>query len=153
MNTVMTTEMIISLYIPTAKFFPEGKGARVKYSVVVEEDLSYTVSFQGTAVNLGKCAVMSLTCDGASTNRRLWKLHTEGGETIHKVNNIFAKEAERPLFFISDPPHLLKTVQNCWWNSKRKLWVNHCGVLDDGICTCTCHSATSIQTTLFQFSV
>ena len=40
--------------------FPEGKGARVKYSVVVEEDLSYTVSFQETAVNLWKCAVMSI---------------------------------------------------------------------------------------------
>ena len=68
--------------------------------------------------------VLSLTCDGASTNRRLWKIHSEGGE-IHKVNNIFAPEAVRPLFFISDPPHLLKTIRNCWWNSKRKLWVNH----------------------------
>ena len=28
--------------------------------------------------------VLSLTCDGASTNRRLWKLHSEGGEMIHK---------------------------------------------------------------------
>ena len=32
----------------------------VTVSVVVEEDLSYTVSFQGTAVNLWKCAVMSI---------------------------------------------------------------------------------------------
>lgn len=69
--------------------------------------------------------VLALTCDGASTNRRLWKLHSDGDGVIHKVNNIFAPEAVRPLFFISDHPHLLKTIRNCWWNTKRKLWVIH----------------------------
>ena len=42
--------------------------------------------------------VLSLTCDGASTNQRLWKLHSEGGEFIHKVNNIFAADTTRSLF-------------------------------------------------------
>ena len=57
--------------------------------------------------------VLSLTCDGASTNRRLWKLHTEGGEMIHKVNNIFAPEAVLFLFYLrpatscQDYPELL----------------------------------------------
>ena len=46
---------ILSLYY----LFPEGKGIRVKYSVVVEEDLTYTVSFQGTAVDLQKCVLTS----------------------------------------------------------------------------------------------
>ena len=40
----------------------------------------------------------------------------------HKVTNIFA-HPERDLFFISDPPHLMKTIRNCWWNSKINLWV------------------------------
>ena len=66
--------------------------------------------------------VLALTCDGASTNRRLWKLHSKGEKITHKVTNIFA-HPERDLFFISDPPHLMKTIRNCWWNSKRNLWV------------------------------
>lgn len=45
-------------------------------------------------------SVLSLTCDGASTNRRLWKLHSKGGKMIQKVNNIFAPEAVGPLFYI-----------------------------------------------------
>ena len=68
--------------------------------------------------------VMSLTCDGATTNRKLWKLHSgDGDEVTYKVKNIYAPEAERSLYFISDPPHLLKTVRNCWWNKKRKMQV------------------------------
>ena len=33
--------------------------------------------------------VMSLTCDGATTNRKLWKLHSgDGDEVTYKVKNI-----------------------------------------------------------------
>ena len=67
--------------------------------------------------------VLALTCDGASINRRLWKMHSSGESVTYKVDNIFARPV-RPLFFISDPPHLLKTTRNCWWNNKRKLWVS-----------------------------
>jgi len=68
--------------------------------------------------------VLALTCDGASPNRRLWKLHSQKDEMIYKVANPFA--ADRQLYFISDPPHLLKTIRNCWYNSKRTLWVSKC---------------------------
>ena len=52
--------------------------------------------------------VLALTCDGASVNRRLFKLHQTGNQFVHKVVNSFA--TERHLYFFSDPPHLLKTV-------------------------------------------
>jgi len=68
--------------------------------------------------------VLGVTCDGASPNRRLWKLHSAKDEMIHKVPNIFARDGPRSLYFISDPPHLLKTIRNSWNNSKRKLWVS-----------------------------
>ena len=45
--------------------------------------------------------VLVLTCEGASMNRQMWKLHGQGSEMIFKVNNIFATEAVRPLYFIS----------------------------------------------------
>lgn len=56
--------------------------------------------------------VMALTCDGASTNRRLFKLHQAGKELVHKVVNPF--DMKRFVYFFSDPPHLLKTVRNAW---------------------------------------
>ena len=30
----------------------------------------------------------------------------------------------RYLFFFSDPPHLIKTMRNCWTSKCRTLWVN-----------------------------
>lgn len=68
--------------------------------------------------------VLTFTCDGASSNRRLWKLHSKEKEVIYKVPNPFALDSSRYLYFISDPPHLLKTIRNSWCNTKRHLWVS-----------------------------
>ena len=71
---------------------------------------------------LGFC-VLGLTCDGASPNRRLWKLHSSSNELVYKVPNVFANDG-RDFYFISDPPHLLKTIRNSFCN--RPLWVSTC---------------------------
>ena len=70
---------------------------------------------------LGFC-VLGLCCDGASPNCRLWKLHNDQDELVYKVPNLFADD-ERDFYFISDPPHLLKTIRNSFCNPKRRLWV------------------------------
>ena len=67
--------------------------------------------------------VLALCCDGASSNRRLWKLHSDSKELVYRVPNIFASEGKRFLYFISDPPHLIKTIRNSWYNKNRRLWV------------------------------
>ena len=67
--------------------------------------------------------VMALICDGLAANRKLFRLHepsTNG--PVNKVLNPYAAD-ECHLFFIADPPHLLKTVRNHWSNKKRHLWV------------------------------
>lgn len=70
--------------------------------------------------------VLGVTCDGSSVNRRFFKLHeTECSGITYKVPNPFAPE-KRDLYFISDPPHLLKTVRNCWASKKRQMWVSVC---------------------------
>ena len=67
--------------------------------------------------------VLAVCCDGLAANRRLFGLHSPGSkELLYKVRNPHAHE-DRYLFFVSDPPHLIKTVRNCWSNNKRKLWV------------------------------
>ena len=72
--------------------------------------------------------VLCLTCDGASTNRRLWSLHGKDRDlsdrgVLYKVPNVYAPEPSRYLYFISDPPHLIKTTRNCWASKSRNLEV------------------------------
>ena len=69
--------------------------------------------------------VLAATADGASTNRRLIKIHKlrrKRGEITYKVLNPYAAE-KRYLYFFSDPPHLLKTLRNALASAKRHLWV------------------------------
>ena len=71
---------------------------------------------------LGFC-VLGLSCDGASPNRRLWKLHSSNNELVYKVPNVYANDG-RDFYFISDPPHLLKTIRSSFYS--RPLCVSIC---------------------------
>ena len=53
--------------------------------------------------------------DGASSNRRLIKLHQQRSDIVYKVTNPYSED-RRSLYFVSDPPHLLKTIRNRWSN-------------------------------------
>ncbi|XP_070545584.1 uncharacterized protein [Ptychodera flava] len=77
--------------------------------------------------------VLATTCDGASPNRKFFKLHRQHNAPrdtlVYSTVNPFASEP-RKLFFISDPPHLIKTARNCFANSyshkrSRRMWRNH----------------------------
>ena len=70
--------------------------------------------------------VLAITGDGASMNRKFFKMHSDGhGGPCYKMPNPYSSE-ERSIFFFSDVPHLLKTTRNCWSHSgpKCKLWVS-----------------------------
>ena len=61
--------------------------------------------------------VICVTADGASPNRKFFCMHGKEG-LVYKTHNPFADPKEnRPLYFISDPPHLIKTTRNCWSHS------------------------------------
>ena len=64
--------------------------------------------------------VLAVTMDGSSANRKLIKLHNTSSDVTYRIANPYTAE-KRFLFFISDPPHLIKTTRNCWHN--RMLWV------------------------------
>ena len=63
--------------------------------------------------------VLGITCDGCSPNRRLFTLHQKQGtptnQLVYKTTNIFSNN-HKDLFFFVDPPHLLKTIRNCFAN-------------------------------------
>ena len=68
-------------------------------------------------------SVMAVTSDGVSCNRRLFQLHSKKKEIIYKTRNVFSTSKEF-IYFICDPPHLLKTIRNCFCSPKRNLWVS-----------------------------
>ena len=81
--------------------------------------------------------VVGVTCDGASPNRSMFRMqlhmtrvadfNADVGVT-HRTLNIMAEE-KRSIYFISDPPYLIKTARNCLSNSlagrcTRSMWNN-----------------------------
>ena len=61
--------------------------------------------------------VVAFVCDGASSNGKFLKMFREGGKEIsHEIKNVYA-DTDRPIFLVSDVPHLLKTARNSWANS------------------------------------
>ena len=63
--------------------------------------------------------VTCVTADGASNNRKFFRMHHDkkDPETFtYKARNPFSND-NRWLFFIADPPHLIKTIRNCWSHS------------------------------------
>ena len=75
-------------------------------------------------INIG-LKVLFITFDGAFSNRKFFAVHND--QFTHFTENIYAPD--RNIYFISDVPHLVKTVRNCFSNSfshtkSRKLWNN-----------------------------
>lgn len=64
--------------------------------------------------------VMTITCDGASDNRKMFAMFNSNADLSYKTINVYSEEKEE-VFFISDPPHLVKTIRNCF--ARGKLWV------------------------------
>jgi hypothetical protein len=70
--------------------------------------------------------VLFICCDGAAQNRKLFQLYGNDDEVTYKTKHMYATD-DRDIYFISDPPHLLKTARNCFANSfahskSRLLW-------------------------------
>lgn len=76
---------------------------------------------------------MGVTFDGATVNRRFMKLHTDSAELVYKVPNIYSSDG-RFLYFFSDPPHLIKTVRNCFASKTRKLHVSRLIIIVHLLC-------------------
>ena len=61
--------------------------------------------------------VISATADGASPNRKFFRIHKfmdgdAGKNVVYRAQSIYAKEKRFIFFFFSDVPHLIKTSRN-----------------------------------------
>ena len=117
---VMVRGVTTSLKYPLATFATDGIKAPFIYSVMWEAI--------EIVENHACLKVLFLCCDGATPNRKFFQVHDQLNPTLYRIENPFAIE-DRYIYFISDPPHLLKTARNCFSNSfshrrTRNLWKN-----------------------------
>ncbi|KAH3859782.1 hypothetical protein DPMN_102605 [Dreissena polymorpha] len=96
----------------------------------ITSDFLYPLIWQTVdAVQTGlKLRVLFFTCDGASPNRRFFHLHRVGNEEL-VFRTVNPNEPDHYIYFISDVPHLVKTLRNNLSNSyshnkSRTLWRN-----------------------------
>ena len=117
----MVRGMFSSLEFPYAQFSTKGATADVLFPIVWE-----AVRLESSGLK-----VIAFNCDGASANRKFFKMHGKGKELVYKTKNPYSDD-NRDIYFYCDVPHLIKTTRNCWSNSfghkqSRALWVG---------CTC-----------------
>ena len=135
--------IFINLKFPFAQFTTAGIAAHELYPIITEAIMRLEI--------LG-FKVISLTSDGASPNRALYRMMQDpatSGDLAYRSPNAFTSESHS-IYFMSDVPHLLKTSRNCWSNShahsrSRCLWVSVCVGVSVCVCVCVCvHVCTSI---------
>ena len=123
MLVFMVRGIFTKLTFPYAQFSCDSLDARKLYPIVWDVVRS---------LELAGFKVVCLTADGASCNRAFFKMHQESSQSNampNKVKNRYCDDG-RFIYFMSDVPHLLKTVRNCFANSfghsySRKLWVGY----------------------------
>ena len=105
---VMVRGVTTGLKYPLATFATDGIKSAFIYPVIweaieiVEMDAEMKVLF--------------LCCDGATPNRKFFKVHDQLNPHLYRIENPFVED-DRYIYFVSDPPHLLKTARNCFSNS------------------------------------
>ena len=112
-----------SRYIPLY-----GKLSRGKKSARITSAYNNYYNYYNHRLEVAGVKALCVVADGASVNRKFFKMHKSKGESsVYKTENRYTREA-RPLYFVSDVPHLIKTTRNCFSHSfahgrTRKLWV------------------------------
>ncbi|KAE8739107.1 hypothetical protein FOCC_FOCC015399 [Frankliniella occidentalis] len=65
--------------------------------------------------------ILAVVCDGSAVNRSFIAMHTPATISESHPNLVFDTvnmcSPDRNLFFIADPPHLMKTIRNCFAKS------------------------------------
>ena len=83
-------------------------------------DMIFTLVWQAIQqLELIGFKVLCVTADGAIALIAIFfRMNGCGNDLVYKTKNPYADPREnRPLYFMSDVPHLIKTARNCWSHS------------------------------------
>ena len=155
----MARGVTTSLKYPLATFATDDIKADFISSVILE-----TLEIVGIDTCL---KVLFLCCDGATPNLKFFQIHDKLNPNLYKIENAFAVE-DLYIYFVSDPPHLLKTARSCfsysfshhrtrilWKNNKYISWMHAVDLYQDhcqGAIFRLCPKLTRIHIDLTAFS-
>ncbi len=105
---LMVRGLLFDLKFPLAHFGTQGVTADILQPLVWEAV---------PLLELTGLKVLCVTADGASPNRKFFRMHKLDVTESKLVRNPYSSETGRWLFFYVDPPHLVKRVHNCWSHS------------------------------------
>lgn len=113
---VMVRGITTNLRYPLAAYATTTLSASTLYNVMWEcvEYIELVASLK----------VLFICCDGAIQNRKCFNLHAVDSDFVYKTENRYASD-DRDIYFVSDPPHLLKTARNCFANSFAHTDIRH----------------------------
>ena len=104
---IMVRGLMFKLEFPYAHFGTQS----------ITGDLIYPIVWEAVRrLEASELKVICVTADGASNNRKFFRMHHDKKDPTtftYKAQNPFSND-NRWLFFIADPPHLIKTIRNCW---------------------------------------
>ena len=112
-----------------AKSFPEGSFKRLFWDQqLLAACLSDARQMRWHPVIIRWCLNLKMLSSAAYHAMRTSDFISLPDSSCHKTVNPYSSSG-RFLYYISDPPHLLKTTRNCWSHSgshgnRRKLWVS-----------------------------
>ena len=104
---LMVRGLLFKLEFPYAHFGTRGVTADVLFSILWEAI---------HRLEANELKVLCVTANGAIPNRKFFRMHyvkKDSSTYLYKVRNVYSPE-NRWLYFVSDPPHLIKTIRNCW---------------------------------------
>ena len=119
----MVRGLLFKLNFPYAHFGTDGISGELLYPILWEAVRQLESS---------GLPVLCVTADGASPNRKNFRIHYNEKDSStfpYKARNPYSED-NRCLFFIADPPHLVKTVRNCLSHSSA------CGTHHMQVCDC-----------------
>ena len=87
---------------------------------ILSEYLIYIVWHAIGMLALIGLQVISVVADGVPNNRRFIRMHKvpkfQCSDVTYKAPNI--TNPDNLVYFMADPPHLIETVRNAWYNSR-----------------------------------
>lgn len=107
--TLMVRGLMFKLNFPYAHFASRGATGDVLFPIVWEA----IRRLESSGIK-----VLCVTADGASPNRKFFRMHRKQKDptSLYKTKNHYSLDG-RSLYFVADPPHLIKTIRNCWSHS------------------------------------
>ena len=107
--TLMVRGLMFKFNFPYAHFASRGATGDVLFPIVWEA----IRRLESNGIK-GLC----VTADGASANRKFFRIHhdSKNPTSLYKTKILYSSDG-RSLYFIADPPHLIKTIRNCWSHS------------------------------------